>query len=129
MEIKAIHSDKAPEAIGAYSQAIRAGQTVYLSGQIPLCPASMALVSSDIAQQMNTVFDNLSAVAEAAGGALSDIVSLTVYLIDLQHFSYVNEAMAHYFKDHRPARATIGVASLPRGALVEISGIMVLQAG
>ncbi len=115
----------APAAIGTYSQAVRAGNTVYLSGQIGLDPATMALVEG-IDAQITRVLDNLGAVAEAAGGKLSDLVRVTVYLTDLSHFSKVNEAMARYLAAPYPARAAVGVASLPRGALVEMDGIMVL---
>ena len=115
----------APAAIGTYSQAVRAGNTVYLSGQIGLDPATMALVEG-IDAQITRVLDNLGAVAQAAGGKLSDLVRVTVYLTDLSHFSKVNEAMARYLAAPYPARATVGVASLPRGALVEMDGIMVL---
>lgn len=122
-----IHSEHAPAAIGTYSQAIRSGTTVYLSGQIPLDPESMQICSPDIKLQIIQVLENLSAVCQAAGGNLSNIVKLTVYLIDLNHFSLVNEAMSKYFLTPYPARAAIGVASLPRGAQVEIEGIMVLS--
>ncbi len=115
----------APAAIGTYSQAVRAGNTVYLSGQIGLDPATMALVEG-IDAQITRVLDNLGAVAEAAGGKLSDLVRVTVYLTDLSHFSKVNEAMARYLAAPYPARAAVVVASLPRGALVEMDGIMVL---
>ena len=115
----------APAAIGTYSQAVRAGNTVYLSGQIGLDPATMALVEG-IDAQITRVLDNLGAVAQAAGGKLSDLVRVTVYLTDLSHFSKVNEAMARYLAAPYPARAAVGVASLPRGALVEMDGIMVL---
>jgi reactive intermediate/imine deaminase len=121
-----IHTPKAPAAIGPYSQAIRAGNTVYLSGQIPLNPATMELVKGDIRAQVRQVFDNLVAVAEASGGSLADAVRLTVYLTDLANFSVVNEIMAEYCKEPYPARAAIGVAQLPRGAAVEVDGILVL---
>lgn len=122
-----IHTDQAPEAIGPYSQAVRAGETVYLSGQIPLDPATMNLVDGDMAAQVRRVFDNLQAVARAAGGELTDIVKLNIYLIDLSHFALVNELMQAYFSAPYPARAAIGVASLPRGAQVEMDAIMVLE--
>lgn len=122
-----IHTDQAPEAIGPYSQAVRAGETVYLSGQIPLDPATMNLVDGDMAAQVRRVFDNLQAVASAAGGELTDIVKLNIYLIDLSHFALVNELMQAYFSAPYPARAAIGVASLPRGAQVEMDAIMVLE--
>jgi reactive intermediate/imine deaminase len=121
-----IHTSAAPAAIGPYSQAIRAGNTVYLSGQIPLNPQSMELVKGDIRAQIRQVFDNLAAVAEAAGGSLANAVRLTVYLTDLAHFPIVNEIMAEYCKEPYPARAAIGVAQLPRGAAVEVDGILVL---
>ncbi len=121
-----IHTSKAPAAIGPYSQAIRAGSTVYLSGQIPLNPATMEIVKGDIKAQIRQVFDNLKAVAEASGGSLADAVRLTVYLTDLANFSHVNEIMAEYCQEPYPARAAIGVAQLPRGAAVEVDGILVL---
>ena len=121
-----ISSPGAPQAIGPYSQAIRAGNTVYLSGQIPLNPATMELVKGDIGAQVRQVFDNLAAVAEAAGGSLANAARLTVYLTDLANFSVVNEIMAEYCKEPYPARAAIGVAQLPRGAAVEVDGILVL---
>lgn len=122
-----IQSDKAPKAIGTYSQAIKAGDTVYLSGQIPLDPVTMALVDGSIEQQIRQVFDNLSAVAAAAGGTLQDVVKLNIFLTDLAHFPLLNEVMASYFTEPYPARAAIGVASLPRGAAVEMDGVMVLS--
>jgi reactive intermediate/imine deaminase len=121
-----IHTSKAPAAIGPYSQAIRAGNTVYLSGQIPLNPVTMEIVKGDIRAEIRQVFDNLKAVAEAAGGSLADAVRLTVYLTDLAHFPLVNEIMAEYCQEPYPARAAIGVAQLPRGAGVEVDGILVL---
>ncbi|WED42342.1 RidA family protein [Legionella cardiaca] len=121
-----VHSDLAPAAIGTYSQAIRCGNTVYLSGQIPLDPKTMQLCSTEVRMQINQVFDNLSAVCEAAGGSLANLVKLTVYLTDLSHFPLVNEAMARYFVEPYPARAAIGVSALPRSAQVEVEGIMVL---
>lgn len=124
--MQVIHTDAAPAAIGTYSQAIRCGDTVYLSGQIPLSPQTMQLCSDDIGQQLDQVLDNLAAVCKASGGSLADIVKLQVYLIDMSHFPLVNEAMARYFTEPFPARAAIGVAALPRGALVEMDGIMVL---
>jgi len=122
----AIHTDAAPKAIGTYSQAIRCDNTVYFAGQIGLDPATMELVSG-IEAQIRRVFDNLKAVAAAAGGGLEDIVKLNVYLTDLSHFARVNEIMAAYFTAPYPARAALGVASLPRGAHVEIDAVMVLQ--
>ncbi|HUQ51881.1 MAG TPA: RidA family protein [Gammaproteobacteria bacterium] len=121
-----VHTSKAPAAIGPYSQAIRAGSTVYLSGQIPLNPATMEIVKGDIRAQIRQVFDNLAAVAEASGGSLANAVRLTVYLTDLANFPLVNEIMAQYCKEPFPARAAIGVAQLPRGAAVEVDGILVL---
>jgi reactive intermediate/imine deaminase len=121
-----IHTSRAPAAIGPYSQAIRAGSTIYLSGQIPLDPKTMELVKGDIRAQARQVFDNLAAVAEAAGGSLANAVRLTIYLTDLANFPVVNEIMAEYCKEPYPARATIGVAQLPRGAAVEVDGILVL---
>ena len=124
---EALHSDKAPKAIGPYSQAIKSGSMVFLSGQIPLDPISMELVSHDIAEQTRQVLDNLKAVANAAGGTLDDCVKLTIYLTDLNHFSVVNEVMETYFSAPFPARATVEVSALPRAAQVEIEAI--LQAG
>lgn len=121
-----INTDLAPAAIGTYSQAVRAGDTVYLSGQIPLDPATMALVEGGIDVQIARVFDNLAAVAAAAGGTLANVVKLNVYLIDLGHFPVVNEVMARYFSVPYPARAALGVAALPRGAQVEMDAVMVL---
>ena len=121
-----IHTDQAPRAIGTYSQAIKVGDTVYLSGQIPLDPATMALVEGDIRAQITQVLANLAAVCAAAGGGLGDIVKLNVYLTDLGHFAAVNEIMATVFAEPYPARAAIGVKSLPRDALVEMDGVMVL---
>jgi reactive intermediate/imine deaminase len=120
-----IRTAAAPAAIGTYSQAIRAGNTVYLSGQIPLDPTTMELVGESVEAQIRQVFDNLSAVAQAAGGSLADVVKLTVYLTDLANFAAVNEIMATYFKEPYPARAAIGIASLPRSAAVEIDAILV----
>ena len=122
-----ISTDKAPQAIGTYSQAVKAGKTVYLSGQIPLVPETMAMVDGDIEQQIRRVFDNLGAVAEAASGSLADIVKLDIFLVDLANFATVNEVMAEYFAEPYPARAAIGVASLPKGAGVEIDGVMELD--
>ncbi len=121
-----IATNNAPAAIGTYSQAVRAGNTVYLSGQIPLDPATMQLVEGFEAQ-VRRVFDNLKAVCEAAGGSLNDLVKVNVYLIDLANFAKVNEIMATYISQPYPARAAVGVASLPRGAQVEIEGVMVLE--
>lgn len=124
---RAVHTDNAPQAIGTYSQAIQVGSTVYLSGQIPLDPQTMQLVDGDMAAQIRRVFDNLAAVARAARGNLEDIVKLNIFLTDLQHFPLVNEIMAEYFTQPYPARAAIGVAALPKGAQVEMDGIMELQ--
>jgi len=121
-----IHTEHAPAAIGAYSQAVRAGNTVYLSGQIPLDPASMQIVDGGFAEQAHQVFRNLKAVCEAAGGSLNDIVKLNAYLTDLANFATFNEIMGQYFSQPFPARAAVGVASLPRAALVEAEGVMVL---
>ena len=120
-----ISTADAPQAIGTYSQAVKAGDTVYLSGQIGLDPASMQLVEG-IEAQVRRVFDNLAAVAAAAGGSLADVVKLNIFLTDLGHFALVNSIMAEYFQQPYPARAAVGVASLPRGALVEADGVMVL---
>lgn len=127
MSKTAVHTDKAPKAIGPYSQAIKAGDTVYLSGQIPLDPDTGELVEGDIDVQINRVFDNLTAVAEAAGGTLKDVVKLTVYLTDLSHFPRVNKRMAERFVEPCPARAAVGVAALPKGAQVEMDAIMVVS--
>ncbi|WP_340121511.1 RidA family protein [Methylobacter svalbardensis] len=122
-----IQTDKAPQAIGTYSQAIKVGRTVYLSGQIPLVPETMTLIEGDISAQITQVFKNLKAVAEAAGGDFSDIVKLNVFLTDLTHFPIVNEIMGYYFQDPYPARAAVGVAALPKAADVEMDAIMVLK--
>ncbi|HBS14370.1 MAG TPA: reactive intermediate/imine deaminase [Alcanivorax sp.] len=119
-----IKTDRAPAAIGPYSQAIKAGSTVYLSGQIPLDPATMELVGGGMDAQVRRVFDNLSAVCDAAGGALRDIVKLNIFLTDLSHFNLVNEIMKEYFQEPYPARAAIGVAALPKGAEVEMDAVM-----
>ena len=121
-----ISTSDAPQAIGTYSQAVRVGDTVYLSGQIPLVPATMQMVEGDIATQVRQVFENLSAVAKTAGGSLNDCVKVHVFLTDLVNFPVVNQVMAEYFTEPYPARAAIGVASLPRGAEVEVDAIMVL---
>ena len=126
MGFRRIHTDAAPGAVGTYSQAVRSGNTVYLSGQIPLHPQTMELVEGDIDAQIRQVFDNLAAVARAAGGGLGDIVKLTVYLTDLGHFGRVNEITAHYFKAPYPARAAVGVAALPKAAAVEMDAILVV---
>ncbi|HID81070.1 MAG TPA: RidA family protein [Chromatiales bacterium] len=121
-----ISTNKAPQAIGTYSQAVRVGDTIYLSGQIPLIPETMELLEGEIKDQIHQVFKNLSAVAEAAGGTLADVVKLNVFLTDLSHFPVVNEVMAEYFSEPYPARAAIGVAELPKGAGVEMDAVMVL---
>jgi len=120
-----IQTDAAPAAIGPYSQAVRVGSTTYLSGQIPLDPATGQLVDGGFADQARRVFENLAAVTAAAGGSLGDIVKLTVYLTDLGRFAEVNEIMVGYFSEPFPARAAIGVAALPRGSEIEIDAIMV----
>lgn len=125
MNKQVITSDQAPAAIGPYSQAIKVGNTVYLSGQIPLDPASMEVVEG-IEKQICQVFDNLSAVAGAAGGTLQDIVKLNIFLTDLGHFALVNEVMTRYFLQPYPARAAIGVAALPKGVPVEMDAVMVV---
>ena len=121
-----IHSDNAPAAIGTYSQAIKAGNTVYMSGQIPLDPKSMELVDGFEAQTVQ-VFENLKAVAEAAGGSLKDIVKLNIFLTDLGNFATVNEVMSRYFRQPYPARAAIGIAALPKDAQVEMDAVLVLE--
>jgi len=123
-----IHSDDAPDAIGPYSQAVRVGRTVYLSGQIPLDPTTMEMVQGEIDTQAKQVFDNLAAVAHAAGCGFADIVKLTIYLVDLEQFSRVNEVMAEVFTPPYPARATIAVAALPKGAPLEVEAIAHLPA-
>jgi reactive intermediate/imine deaminase len=122
-----IQTNKAPKAIGTYSQAVKIDRTVYLSGQIPLVPETMTIVDGDITAQITQVFENLKAVAAAAGGDLSDIVKLNVFLTDLSNFLLVNEIMGHYFQEPYPARAAIGVAALPKNVGVEIDGVMFLK--
>ena len=122
-----IQTDKAPQAIGTYSQAVKVDHTIYLSGQIPLVPETMTVIEGDIAAQITQVFDNLKAVAEAAGGDLSDIVKLNVFLTDLSNFPLVNEIMGRYFQEPYPARAAVGVAALPKNAGVEMDAIMCLM--
>ena len=122
-----ISTSQAPAAIGVYSQAVKVGNTVYLSGQIPLDPATMQLVTGDIDAQIRRVFDNLLAVAQAAGGSLADTVKLNVFLTDLGHFALLNHIMAEYFHEPYPARAAIGVAALPRGAQVEMDAVLVFE--
>src|SRR5476649_1947471 len=121
-----IQTDEAPQAIGTYSQAVKAGNHVYISGQIPLDPTTMEMVSGDIDAEIRRVFDNLSAIISAAGGHFADVVKLTIYLTDLAHFARVNEIMATYFALPYPARAVIGVSALPKGARVEADAIMKL---
>jgi reactive intermediate/imine deaminase len=122
-----VATDQAPAAIGPYSQAVRSGNTVYLSGQIPLDPGTGALVDGDIAAQTRRVFDNLTAVCVAAGGTLADIVRVGIYVVDLAHFATVNAVMAEYFAQPYPARSTIQVAALPKAAQVEVDAILVLD--
>jgi len=122
-----IHTDDAPAAIGTYSQAVRCGNTVYLSGQIPLDPKTMQLVNASIEDEIHQVFKNLDAVAKAAGASLAQVAKLNIFLTDLSHFAKVNEIMAQYFSAPFPARAAIGVAQLPRGARVEADGIIVID--
>lgn len=121
----AIHSDRAPAAIGPYSQATRAGASVYFSGQVPIDPATGNMVDGDISAQARRAFDNLKAVCEAAGGSFDDIVRVGLYLTDLSQFAEVNAVMAEYFTAPYPARSTIGVAALPRGAAFEVDAVMV----
>lgn len=123
-----IQTNKAPQAIGTYSQAVKTGNTVYMSGQIPLVPETMELVEGDMEAQICRVFDNLLAVAEAAGGSLADVAKLNIFLTDLSHFPLVNEVMARYFQQPYPARAAIGVASLPKDAAVEMDAVLELGA-
>ena len=122
-----VKTNNAPQAIGTYSQAVKAGDTVYLAGQIPLVPETMTLESGDMRAQIRRVFENLGAVAKASGGSLQDVVKLNVYLTDLTHFPLVNEVMAQYFREPYPARAAVGVAALPKGAAVEMDAILVLD--
>lgn len=122
-----INTKQAPEAIGTYSQAMKCGSTVYLSGQIPLDPLTMTLCSEDIKEQIEQVIKNLSAVCEAAGGSLAHIAKLSVFLTDLSHFPLINEAMSRHFSQPYPARAAIEVSALPKGSKVEMDGIMVLS--
>ena len=127
MKREIISTENAPQAIGTYSQAVKTGNTVYLSGQIPLVPDTMELVEGDMRAQITRVFENLSAVANAAGGSLADISKLNIFLTDLSHFPLVNEVMAEYFSEPYPARAAVGVASLPKGAQVEMDAIITLE--
>ena len=127
MKKEIIVTDKAPQAIGTYSQAVKVGKTVYLSGQIPLIPETMELLEGSVEEQIHQVFKNLSALVSAAGGDLSNIVKLNIFLTDLSNFATVNQVMAKYFDEPYPARAAIGVAELPKGAAVEMDGVMELD--
>ena len=127
MSRQVVHSDAAPAAIGTYSQAVRHGKLVFLSGQIPLNPATMNLVEGDFETRARQVFDNIAAVVEAAGGTLDGILKLTIYLTDLDNFATVNSVMEDYFEAPYPARAAVGVASLPKGADVEADAILALE--
>lgn len=127
MNKKIISTDKAPQAIGTYSQAVKVGTTVYMSGQIPLIPETMELHEGSVEEQIHQVFKNLSAVAEAAAGSLADVVKLNVFLTDLSNFPTVNQVMAEYFNEPYPARAAIGVAELPKGSAVEMDAILELS--
>ena len=127
MKREVIHSDAAPAAIGTYSQAVRCGNTVYLSGQIPLDPGTMEMVTGDIRGQIRRVFENLGAVSQAAGGSLANVVKLNVFLTDLGDFAAVNEVMVEYFTEPYPARAAVGVAALPKRAEVEMDAILRLE--
>ena len=126
MTKETVHTDAAPAAIGTYSQAVRAGSLVFLSGQIPLDPATMEIVDGDFEARARRVFDNLAAVAKAAGGTLDNVVKLTIYLTDLDNFATVNAVMADYFSKPYPARAALGVAALPKGADVEAEAVLAL---
>ena len=126
MKRDVIKTAAAPQAIGTYSQAVKVGDTVYLSGQIPLVPETGALEAGDMRAQIRRVFENLSAVAKAAGGSLHDVVKLNVFLTDLGNFPLVNEVMAQYFREPYPARAAVGVAALPKGVAVEMDAVMVV---
>jgi reactive intermediate/imine deaminase len=121
-----ISTDKAPQAIGTYSQAVKIDNTVYLSGQIPLVPETMELVDGDMRMQITQIFNNLTAVAEASGGSLADVAKLNIYLTDLSHFPLVNEVMSEFFSEPYPARAAVGVAELPKASLVEMDAVLVL---
>ena len=127
MTKKIISTDKAPQAIGTYSQAVQTGTTVYMSGQIPLVPESMELLDGNVEEQIHQVFKNLLAVAQAAGGDFSHVVKLNVFLTDLSNFPTVNQVMAEYFSEPYPARAAIGVAELPKGAAVEMDAVLDLS--
>jgi reactive intermediate/imine deaminase len=127
MARRIIHTDKAPQAIGTYSQAVQSGNTVYLSGQIPLIPDTMEMVEGNMETQIRRVFENLAAVSGAAGGSLADIAKLNIYLTDLGYFPLVNQVMADYFPEPYPARAAVGVASLPKDAQVEMDAVLVFD--
>ncbi|HPE81156.1 MAG: RidA family protein [Chromatiaceae bacterium] len=127
MSREIIRTDQAPQAIGTYSQAVKVGTTVYLSGQIALDPQTMSMIEGDTEAEIRRVFDNLQAVARAAGGSLGDMVKLNVFLVDLANFALVNQIMAEYFDQPYPARAALGVASLPRNASVEMDGVLELE--
>jgi reactive intermediate/imine deaminase len=127
MSRKPVHTEEAPGAIGTYSQAVACGKTIYLSGQIPLDPKSMALVEGGIEAQIHQMFRNLAAVAKASGGSLAHAAKVTIYMTDLTQFAKVNEIMAQYFSKPYPARATVGVAALPKGAAVEADAVLVLD--
>lgn len=127
MQKESIQTESAPQAIGTYSQAVKVGTTIYLSGQIPLTPGSMEVVEGDISVHIKQVFDNLTAVAQAAGGELQDVVKLNVFLTDLSYFPIVNEIMGQYFTEPYPARAVVGVAALPKGVCVEMDAVMELN--
>ncbi|RTZ72271.1 MAG: RidA family protein [Gammaproteobacteria bacterium] len=129
MSREIIRTDRAPQAIGTYSQGVKVGNTVYLSGQIPLVPETMEMVEGNMEAQIRRVFDNLQAVVEAAGGSLADVAKLNVFLTDLGHFPLVNQVMADYFEEPYPARAAIGVAALPKDAAVEMDAVMELGSG
>ncbi|WP_163935208.1 RidA family protein [Paraferrimonas sp. SM1919] len=121
-----IATENAPAAIGTYSQAVKVANTVYLSGQIPLVPATMEMVSDDFEEQVIQVFENLKAVCEASGGSMAGIVKLNIFMLDLANFAKVNEIMARYFEQPYPARAAIGVAALPKGSLIEMDGVLIV---
>lgn len=127
MSREIISTDKAPQAIGTYSQAIKIGDTVYLSGQIPLVPETMEVVEGDFSEHVRQVFRNVTAIVEASGGTLEDFVKINVFLTDLSNFATVNEVMAEFFQEPYPARAAIGVAALPKGVAVEVDGILSLE--
>lgn len=127
MAFETVKTTSAPQAIGSYSQAVKVGNTIYLSGQIPLVPETMTLHPGTITDHIHQVFSNLRAVAQAAGGNLKDVVKLTIFLTDLTHFPLVNEIMTEYFQTPYPARSTVGVAILPKGAAIEVEAIMVLS--